>query len=112
AYDVMREYKVLSGLKDSPVPVPRPLLACRDDSILGVPFYLMEYVPGVTVRYELPAAYAQASDDVRRQIALELIDTLAVLHRVRPEDVGLSDLGRSTGFMQRQLRRWCSQLEH
>jgi aminoglycoside phosphotransferase (APT) family kinase protein len=109
---VLREFKVLTGLSGSPVPVPRPVLACADESVLGVPFYLMEYVPGVTIRYELPSAYAEASDTIRRQLAFELVDKLAVLHCCKPDDLGLGDLGRPAGYMARQLRRWRGQLEY
>jgi aminoglycoside phosphotransferase (APT) family kinase protein len=112
AHDVLREYRVLQGLDRSSVPVPEPLLACDDLSVMGVPFYVMEYVPGVTIRYELPAAYASAPDAERQRLAFELIDTLALLHQVVPDTVGLGDLGRPSGYMARQLRRWNGQLEY
>lgn len=112
AHDVLREFKVISGLQHSAVPVPRPILSCSDIEVLGAPFYVMDYVPGETIRFELPPAYARAPDPARRRLAFELVDALAQLHRVRPEDVDLADLGRPTAYMSRQLRRWQGQLEY
>jgi aminoglycoside phosphotransferase (APT) family kinase protein len=109
AHDVLREFKVLSGLHLSPVPVPRPLLACDDISIIGAPFYLMEYVSGRTIRHDVPEEYAEPD---RRGISDEFVDALTVLHRCHPEPLGLANLGRPVGYLARQLGRWRGQLEY
>jgi len=109
AHDVMREYRLMTALDGTGVPVPRTLLACpADENPLGVPFYLMDRVVGHTCRTGLPDGYADAADD-RRAIGFALVDVLAALHRVDPFKVGLGDLGRPQGFLARQLDRWWKQ---
>lgn len=109
AHDMAREFRVLSALGPTPVPVPETLLLCEDDSVLGAPFYLMARVPGVVFRREEQTA--PLGDEARRALAFEMIDTLASLHRVDPAEVGLGDFGRPDGFLERQVRRWTAQLE-
>jgi aminoglycoside phosphotransferase (APT) family kinase protein len=111
AHDVLREFRVLSGLWDSPVPVPRALLACDDPSALGAPFYLMEDLPGDAIRFQLPPALAAVSD-APRSIAWQLVDALAVLHTTDPAAVGLAELGKPTDYLERQLRTWKRQLDY
>src|SRR3989442_5755222 len=80
AYDVTREYRVMRALSDAgaEVPVPRPLTLCRDPSVIGAPFYLMEPVWGAVVRSELPQVLNTTS--ARRAVSEQLVDTLAPLH--------------------------------
>jgi aminoglycoside phosphotransferase (APT) family kinase protein len=108
AHDVGREYRVLSALKDSPVRTPRTFLMCADESVIGAPFYLMERIHGVVIRDELPDAY---TEEHRRAIGEELIDTLVEMHRVDLDDTGLRDFGKPSGYLERQLRRWTGQME-
>jgi aminoglycoside phosphotransferase (APT) family kinase protein len=103
AHDMVREYRVLTALEGTPVPVPRTLH-------LGGPFYLMERVVGHICRNEIPAGYADAPED-RRAIGEALVDVLASLHTVDPATIGLAEFGRPEGFMARQLRRWSKQWE-
>lgn len=110
AHDMGREYRVLSALAGSAVPVPRPLHLCTDTTVLGAPFYLMERVDGVVARPGLPAGYAQRPED-RAAMAGALVDTLADLHAVEPAAVGLADFGRPDGYLARQVRRWVTQWE-
>src|SRR5262249_62290307 len=79
AHDVGREYRVLSALADTNVPVPRPILFCNDASVIGAPFYLMGRVPGVVIRAKLPPAFA-ADRAARAALGDTLIDALADLH--------------------------------
>lgn len=102
AHDMAREYKVINGLRRSPVPVPIPVALCEDESVLGCPFYLMDFVDGVVL---------SRPDEVRdrltaRTVSELLVDTLVTLHGVDPEPVGLGDLGRPDGFRGRQVERW------
>jgi Predicted aminoglycoside phosphotransferase len=112
AHDVLREYRVLRALQHSTVPVPQPLAACADNTILGVPFYLMEMLPGDAIRFTLPPALAAGPLTVRRDIGIQTIEALANLHSINPLDIGLADLGRPTGYVARQLKRWQSQLDY
>ncbi len=109
AHDVAREYKVLRGLEHTNVPVPRPLLLCEDTSVIGAPFYLMERVNGVVIRATLPPAFD--NDAAREALGYQTIDTLADLHAVDWQAVGLGDLGKPQGYLERQLRRWTGQLD-
>jgi aminoglycoside phosphotransferase (APT) family kinase protein len=110
AHDMRREYRVMTALAATPVPVPRTFHLGTSDSALGAPFYLMERVLGHICRNALPSGYAEAPED-RRRIGEALVDALADLHTVDPGAVGLAEFGRPAGFMERQLRRWSQQWE-
>ncbi|MFB8074153.1 phosphotransferase family protein [Streptomyces californicus] len=109
AHDMAREYRVISGLHPTAVPVPEPLLLCEDDAVLGAPFYVMEYVEGVP--YRTAEQLAPLGPERTRAAVLGLVDTLVDLHAVDPGAVGLGDFGRPEGFLERQLRRWGKQLD-
>ena len=108
AHDVLREYRVLDALKDTDVRVPRTVLACDDESVIGAPFYLMEKVEGVVIRQELPEQFVESE---RARIGDELVDALVELHSVDPDASGLGGLAKPSGYLERQLRRWTGQLE-
>jgi aminoglycoside phosphotransferase (APT) family kinase protein len=110
AHDMAREYKVVAALRDTPVPVARAVTMRNDDSVLGAPFQMVEYVPGRVVRH---TAELEALGD-RAAISAcvdALIKVLADLHAVDPEAVGLGDFGKPTGYLERQVRRWGGQWE-
>lgn len=108
AHDVGREYRVMSALARTPVRVPRCVLMCDDEDVIGAPFYLMERVGGIVIRDRLPAAFGRPH---RTAIAHELVDALVELHAVDPAACGLVGFGRPDGYLERQLRRWNGQLE-
>ncbi len=108
AHDVLREFRVLDALKATDVRVPRTLLACEDESVVGAPFYVMEKVDGVVIRSELSEAFDEGA---RGAIADELVDALVELHAVDPASCGLDAFAKPTGYLERQLRRWTGQLE-
>jgi aminoglycoside phosphotransferase (APT) family kinase protein len=108
AHDMAREYRVVAALGPSQVPVA-PSVALADASVLGVPFAIVEFVPGRVISTESDLA-ALNDNDVRRG-AMALIDTLAALHAVDPAGVGLTDFGKPEGFLRRQIRRWHGQWE-
>ena len=110
AHDVLREARLLLALRDSPVRTPTVLLACDDQSILGVPFYVMEYEEGVVITGEIPSELDVPEE--RRKIAWELIDALAELHGVDWRGAGLEGFGKPTGYLERQLRRFGGLWEH
>ncbi|MCB8903441.1 MULTISPECIES: phosphotransferase [unclassified Streptomyces] len=109
AHDMRREHRVISALHATDVPVPETLLLCEDDSVLGAPFYVMEFVDGTP--YRSAAELAPLGPERTRAAVLGLVDTLVDLHAVDPAAVGLADFGRPEGFLDRQLRRWGKQLD-
>jgi aminoglycoside phosphotransferase (APT) family kinase protein len=108
AHDMAREHRVISALRDTPVPVPGTMLLCEDDEVIGAPFYVMEFVAGTP--YRTAEELAAIGPERTRGVVLGLVDTLVALHSVDPAEVGLGDFGRPEGFLERQLRRWGKQL--
>ncbi|WP_018503498.1 phosphotransferase family protein [Parafrankia discariae] len=106
AHDVLREYRVVSALSGSDVPVPRAVTS-SESGPLGVPFSVVEHVAGPVLRTE-DDLRALSQVDVDR-CAHALIDVLARLHAVTPETVGLGAFGRPQGYLARQIRRWNDQ---
>ncbi|GAC1340951.1 MAG: phosphotransferase family protein [Candidatus Dormibacteria bacterium] len=107
AHDMAREHRVMAALHGS-VPVPRMVGLHTDPGLLGAPFLVMEYVAGHVLRERLPPVYPD-TPATRRALSLALVETLARLHQVDPAGVGLADLGRPDGYLERQLRRWWTQ---
>jgi aminoglycoside phosphotransferase (APT) family kinase protein len=105
AHDMSREHKIISAMGPAGVPAPPALGLCTDESVNGAPFYVMGFVDGVIARNEAEAK-AAFDEDARRRAGLALIDTLAQIHSVDPDAVGLGDLGRKEGYIARQLKRW------
>jgi aminoglycoside phosphotransferase (APT) family kinase protein len=109
AHDMAREYKVITALVDTDVPVPRTYALCEDNDVNGAPFYVMERVHGRVLR--TGEELASLSPEEAAACSRELVDVLARIHRVDYEAVGLGDFGHPDGFMERQLRRWGQQWE-
>jgi aminoglycoside phosphotransferase (APT) family kinase protein len=109
AHDMKREHRVISALHPTNVPVPRPVLLCEDEEVLGAPFYVMEFVTGTP--YRTADELAPLGPERTRGAVLSLVDTLVELHAVDPASVGLADFGRPEGFLDRQLGRWGKQLD-
>ena len=104
AHDMGREYRVLSRLH-SVYPAPRALLYCDDASILGAPFYLMERVHGIIFRRNLPHGF-DITPETARKMSESFIDNLARLHGLDYAAIGLGDLGKPEGYLERQVRGW------
>jgi len=94
-------------LAGSAVPVAATFGLCNDLDVNEAPFYVMDYVAG-PVLHDAEVA-SKLSTDERYSIGLKVIDVLAELHRIDPDDVGLGDLGRKEAYLQRQLKRWNKQ---
>lgn len=109
AHDMAREYRVMTALGDTDVPIPRTYALCEDPGVIGAPFYLMELMEGTSYfrRSELEVLGPQRT----RKISERLVDTLVRLHEVDPHTVGLDGFGRPEGFLGRQVRRWRKQLD-
>ena len=110
AHDMGREARIQLGLGDTDVPVAKVLLNETTGDDLGVPYYVMEKVVGHVIRDELPTGFAESDDD-KAAMADAQIDALVALHAVDQNAVGLGELGRPDGYLERQLRRWLGQSE-
>jgi aminoglycoside phosphotransferase (APT) family kinase protein len=107
AHAVDREFKVLSALEGSQVPVAKVLHLCEDVEVIGFMFYLMEYIEG-NVHWN--AALEEAQDNQQRTQMYDLMNkTLVALHSVDVDAVGLTDYGRKEGYYQRQFSTWTKQ---
>ena len=104
AHDMGREYHVLSKLH-SAYPAPKPMLHCTDESILGAPFYVMERVQGIVLRREVPPGLPLDASTAKR-LSESLIDNLAALHQLDYQGLGLGDLGKPQGYLERQVKGW------
>ena len=109
AHDMMREYRVINALQNTPVPVPRVFAACDDPAYIGAPFYLMEYMRGEVIRAD--SNNFANTPERRRAVSEAMIDLLAALQAVDWKAVGLEGFGRPDGYLPRQLKRWTDQLD-
>ena len=105
AHDMGREYHILSHLHRVYAKAPRPLLYCDDESVLGAPFYVMERVKGIILRTTTPTEMIPAPELMGR-IAESFVDNLVELHQVDYQAGGLGNLGRPTGYIERQIGGW------
>ncbi len=105
AHDMGREYRILSRLCKVYEPAPCPVLSCDDESILGAPFYLMERRQGIILRRPPPADQPLAPEIVRR-LGEAMVDNLARLHELDYAADGLGDIGKPTGYVERQVTGW------
>ncbi|MCK8675428.1 phosphotransferase family protein [Rhodococcus sp. HM1] len=110
AHDMGREYRAMTALRNSAVPVPRTVGLCEDSALLGAPFYVMEKLDGTTLRTAQDTG--RLTPEQRASIADSMVDILVALHEIDPAEVGLADWGRPQGYLERQLRRWKQQWEH
>ena len=105
-----REFRVVSAMADTPVPVAPIAGYCTDESVNGAPFYVMGFVEGPILR-QRPDAELFPDESDRRAIGERVIDTLVAIHAVDPDAVGLGELGKKEDYVARQLRRWQGQWE-
>ncbi len=106
AHAVDREYRVISALANTDVPVPKVYHLCEDDTVIGSMFYVMEYIDG---RVMWDPALPDENEENRKAIYSEMNRVLAALHSVDIETVGLSDYGKSGNYFERQTGRWSKQ---
>jgi aminoglycoside phosphotransferase (APT) family kinase protein len=105
AHDMAREYRVLSKLHSAYPLSPKAFAYCDDPSILNAPFYLMEPLRGLILRRDPPAG-APFSPETARRLSEAFVDNLARLHRLDYADIGLADLGKPQGYLERQVKGW------
>jgi aminoglycoside phosphotransferase (APT) family kinase protein len=110
AHDMAREHRIIAAVGKTPVPVPPALGLCIDESVNGSPFYVMGFVHGEVLdsidKAELVAP------ELRGPASEHLVDVLADLHAVDIDAVGLGDLARRDGYIERQVKRWSTQWEN
>ena len=105
AHDMGREFRILSGLVRVYPKVPRPVLFCEDETILGTPFYLMERVKGIILRRQTPPGLDLTPAFMRR-LSESFVDNLVEIHALNVAAAGLADLGKPDGYVQRQVEGW------
>jgi len=107
AHAVDREFRVITALRDTDVPVPKTYVLCEDDAVIGSMFYVMEYMEG---RILWDPTLPEAADNRERAAIYDSMNrTMAALHNVEVDAVGLSDFGRPGNYFERQLSRWSKQ---
>jgi aminoglycoside phosphotransferase (APT) family kinase protein len=109
AHDMGREHRIVSALQDTEVPVAGVLGLCEDPAINDAPFYLMDFVDGEVLHDADTARRLTAAE--RGALGLHVVEVLAALHTLDPDSVGLGDLGRKEGYLERQIKRWNKQWE-
>lgn len=109
AHDMAREHRIITAVGRSSVPVPSALGLCTDDTVNGAPFYVMGYVDGMVL--DSPERGAELAMPLRRVAGEHLVDVLADLHAVDIDAVGLGDLAKREGYVERQIKRWSTQWE-
>ncbi len=107
AHDMAREHRIISAIGSTGVPVPPALGLCTDEAVNGAPFYVMGFVDGVVLDSQEMAE--QLPVHMRLPASEHLIDVLADLHAVDVDAVGLGDLARRGGYVERQIKRWSTQ---
>jgi aminoglycoside phosphotransferase (APT) family kinase protein len=108
AHDVSREWRFISALAPTAVPVPAPVAYCADTAVTGAEFYVMGFVEGLVLADS--DAGLTLAPQARASAAEHLVDVLVALHALDPVVVGLGDMMRKTGYLERQLRRWRAQV--
>jgi aminoglycoside phosphotransferase (APT) family kinase protein len=111
AHDMGREYRVLSKLHPAYPVAPKALFYCDDLSILNAPFYLMEPIRGMIVRRDPPPGVPFPPKTAQR-LSEEFVDNLARLHRLDYAAIGLADLGRPQGYLERQVKGWIERYQN
>lgn len=107
AHDVVREFRILSALQNTSVPVPKMLALSEDPAVSDAPLVLMSHVDGVVI--DSVATAETMSEDLRRSVGTSVVGALSEIHRVDLESVGLLDLASHAPYAQRQLKRWTAQ---
>ena len=104
AHDMVREARLQLALAPHGVRLPTIRAVCEDESVLGVPFYVMDYIDADVVTSELPPGLE--TEDARRALGLDLVDTLVEIHAVDVNAPGVADFIRPGSYLERQVRRF------
>ncbi len=109
AHDMGREHRIIAALADTDIPVAPALGYEAGDEVNGAPFYVMDFVQGHVLRDK--ASAMALAPEARTRAGDSLVEVMAAIHAVDPDTVGLGDLGRKEGYIERQLKRWYGQWE-
>ena len=109
AHDMAREHRIVSAIGRTTVPVPPVLGLCTDSDVIGAPFYVMGFVDGVVL--DSPERAAELAPALRPRVTEHLVDVLADLHAADVDEIGLGDLAKREGYVERQVKRWSTQWE-
>jgi len=109
-HDMGREYRILSKLHRVYPPAPKPLAFCEDESVMGVHFYVMERKKGIILRRDPPEGLG-IDPETMRKLCGSLLDNLIAIHNVDYRAVGLGDLGKPEGFLERQVEGWAERYQ-
>ncbi len=107
AHDMAREHRIISAVGPAGVPVAQALALCTDESVNGAPFYVMSFVEGRVL--DGPAKAEDVPLDIRRAASEHLVEVLVHLHSLEIDAIGLGDLARRDGYIERQVKRWAKQ---
>ena len=110
AHDMAREHRIISALAGTDIPVPPALGFCDDASVNDQPFYVMDFVDGHILR-GADQVEKILDTEARQRAGRQIVDVLVALHAVDVDAVGLGDLGRRDGYIERQLKRWHGQFQ-
>lgn len=110
AHDMGREYRIMQQLKPVFTTVPDMIAFCKDESIIGREFYIMQKLEGIIPRANLPKSLQLSASEVHT-LCTNVIDKLVELHKVNYTQAGLQDLGKGAGYVQRQISGWCDRYE-
>ncbi len=110
AHDMGREYRLLSKLSPAFPLVPKPLVFCEDESVIGAKFYVMQRLSGLVIRRDIPPALKLSPEDIRA-LCSSFVDTLAGLHAIDFNSIGLADFGQPKGYVERQVMGWAKRYE-
>jgi aminoglycoside phosphotransferase (APT) family kinase protein len=108
AHDMGREHRIISSLAGTGVPVAPAVGFCDDVEVNGAPFYVMSFVDGLVIR-DLETAEAALTPSARKNASRSIVDTMAAIHAIDVNAVGLDTLGKHEGYIARQLKRWYAQ---
>jgi aminoglycoside phosphotransferase (APT) family kinase protein len=106
AHDMVREFRILEALEKAGYDkIPKPILCCEDETVIGVPFFIMEKVEGLILRNKIPEGMLPGKDYFQK-LSKNTIDGLLELHHLELEKSGLSQLGKPEGYVERQVLGW------
>lgn len=112
AHDMSREHRIIDCVGRSEVPVPNALALCKDEAVNDAPFYVMNFVSGQVLADPASVERHLPSPAGREALTESVVNVLASLHAIAPDDIGLGDLGRRENYLDRQLKRWRTQWEN
>ena len=110
AHDMSREFKILKALETHYPQAPKAIAFCEDDSVIGAPFYIMERMPGIILRKEIPEDL-NITDSTMNKLCKNFIENLVAIHSIDWQSTDLAELGHPEGYVERQISGWIGRYE-